>query len=52
MLPTRKELIDQGKDPSLFIAKEMFDHWRNDPIHQKDLGDSSPDEDPDWVDEN
>ena len=48
MLPTRRTYC-QGKD-HLFIA-EMFDRWRNDTIHQKDLGDSL-DENPDWVDEN
>ena len=51
MLLTRKELIEKGEDPTLYITSEEFDQWKNAYIHQKDLGEDMPDEDPDWIDE-
>ena len=39
MLWTRQQLIEMGEDPSRYITKDAFDRWKEDLIHQKDLGD-------------
>ena len=39
MLYTRQQLIEMGKDPSRYITKDLFDRWKKDLFHKKDLGD-------------